>query len=214
MLPDELLRSVSTYAGPRAAANLGATSRTARSIFKPDAFRVEQVKSDLLSTFRQFATDVSMGLIGETVQTLELYWEMSADLFVPRIRSQLYQLAMFVQTLENTNDDSAVHRELRDISIRYQRMAGKLEKMHSQKSAFETILPMIAEIESLMERAIDMNFRALAKDTESMSSKFNMARRRTSSRRRSTRRKSTRRSVKKSIKKRKTSARRKSPKRR
>ncbi len=73
---------------------------------------------------------------------------------------------------------------------------------------------MIAEIESLMERAIDMNFRALAKDTESMSSKFNMARRRTSSRRRSTRRKSTRRSVKKSIKKRKTSARRKSPKRR
>ncbi len=202
MLPDELLRSVSTFAGPRAAANLGATSRTARSIFKPDAFTPFQQADVMKQALRQ--TQLALE---DTVDTLLDPYDVTR---VPEqtMEANLAAVSVMLTKFRNAfanemGNDSWISREGMALYSALVRGSNTRENRQTWRAFVGRVKESFASLVSARMGLLDQSIQ------QPIAAVFNMARRR-STRRRSVSRKSTRRSVKK----RKTSARRKSPKRR
>ena len=204
MLPDELLRSVSTFAGPRASANLGATSRTAKSIFKPHAFNEEQI-------IHKLRPEIERALLE------------SLEIMIDSIQRKL-RVAFSLQDLDKLHE---IVETLRGLQIRFMAQSRgtpqfkELEMLDYESTlddlfafdyptanAFvEAKMRIIREIiQTMINIRVSAMFSRAGVSKQTMEERFNMGRRRSA--RRSTKRT-------KSVKKRKTSTRRrKSPKRR
>ncbi len=205
-LPDELLRSVSTFAGPRASANLAATNRTAKSIFKPDAFAPYQQADVVKSALRQ-----TLLALEDTVEALLDPYDvgrMSPQKMQCNLEAVSVLLTKFRNAYANQmGDDSWVSLEGSPLYLQLVEGTSTRES----RQAWRAFVARVKEAFASLARArMDLVDEAVQ---QPISAIFNMGRRR-ASRRKTPRRKTPRRKAsKRRTSKRKTPKRKKSVRR-
>ncbi len=207
MLPDELMRSISSYAGPRAASNLSATSRTTRSIFRPDAFKEEQIIHRLRPELKKlFIKQIQGGIEGiksDLKDAVEIEFDDHIIIAYKRLNKILRALLAEVEDPESYNQLSSMRLEYASDLFLSESYIQVDDDGYGDVDAFvnDNMAVVMPYIDNMLEIVVDSFLKKVFPHHRHMEERFNM------SRRRSTRRKPARRSAKKAKSVRKTTKR-------